>query len=213
MVICVRIGCNFICFKNLNFLVRYRCSHNGTFQSFDAFSAAQERYFCAIDIDPEDGTAFNQLAVIESLKESQKSTLKILFYYARAAVSKKPFNTAKENLIRLSRKAESIQDPVMRLVRRMTDGRPVEDALKEAEAVIATENDKFYFYASIKALSFAFSTRLPLDVDEVLSTADESLLKLLFGSEIIDEAWLDRRHEPLQLPLSQVNEFEAAESH
>jgi hypothetical protein len=195
------------------FLVRYRCSHNGTFQSFDSFSAAQERYLNAIEIDCEDGTAFNQLAVIESLKESQKSYLKILFYYARAAVSKKPFNTAKENIIRLSRKAEVIDDPVMRCVRRLTDGRSTELAFKEAEAAIAASNEKLYFYAAVKAISIAFTSDFSIRLDDALAEADESFLKLLLGSEIIDDSWLDRRHEPLQLPLSQVNEFEAFESH
>ena len=166
----------------------------------------------AIEIDPQDGTAFNQLAVLETLQEAKKLPLKILFYYARAAVSKKPFNTAKENIIRLSRKAETLEEPLMKLTRRLIDGRPAEQAFEEAmKCLSANDQDKFYFLAAVKAVSLAFASNFNVNFQDELLAADENLLKLLIGSEIIDESALDSRHEPLQLPLSQSNEFEAAQ--
>ncbi len=97
----------------------------------------------------------------------------------------------------------------MRLVRRLSDCRPFAEVFTVAAQSITTLEDKFYFLALIKAICIAFQSDCDIDVSE-LAGADESLLKLLIGSEIIDESLLDRRHEPLQLPLSQANEFEAS---
>lgn len=176
----------------------------------------------AFAIDPEDGIAFNQLAVIESLQdEAKKSRLKILFYYSRAAVSRRPFKTAKENIIRLSRKPESIDDPAMKLIRRLTDGRPVDDNLftnalsSVSKSGAAEAEEKFYFLASVAAISKAFNSSFQADFIDELLDADENLLKLLVGSDVIDKAVLEKHIEPLRPPLSQCNnsnESEAVES-
>lgn len=161
------------------FLVRYRCSHNGTFESYDHFSAAQEHYLKALQIDTQEGIVFNQLAVIENLKP-QKSLHKIVFYYLRALVAQNPFPAAKDNLLRLIRKPECVDDPVMKVIRRLSENRPLGSALEEVQRTIDFDSETGAFISLSINLSFLLfqSDKRPLPFPP---TTNPQLQQLLQG--------------------------------
>lgn len=159
--------------------MRYRCSHNGTFEGYDHFDAAKGYYLKAVLIDPQEGIVFNQLAVIENLKP-QKSLHKIVFYYLRAMIAESPFQAAKDNLLRVIRKPECADDPVMKVIRRSSENRPLGSSLAEIQKTIDLDSESGAFISSAINLAFLLFQKdhksLPFPL-----TSDPQLLQVLQG--------------------------------
>ena len=212
------------------FVVRYRCSNNNIFGSFDQFQSSKEFYELGNRIDPTDGSIFNQLAVIESLSP-KKSVPMMIYLYSRALGSLEPFPIAKENLSRLLKKFGSLFNGLLCIL----EGEDMDDddmILELGKMFKNYPGEEHLLYASALALGSYLNVIVPkvniynmntemsiLNGDALIKMDDEKLnfnfLSTLIGSSFISESLQQEilklfnteihgieMHEMVQLPLS-----------
>lgn len=207
-------------------LVRYRTSYNKCFGSFDQFQSAKEFYLMGHRVDPDDGSIFNQLAVIESLSPT-KSVPQMIYFYCRALGSEIPSEIAKENLLRLLNKFGSLFQYFLDILGEKTFG-PSVDLLKMLENYPGEEH---LLYASIQALGQYLRITAPKlfmrkmnremklllnglsDISEFDDSIDLEFASSLIGSSFVEKSTQEiilrfvnhlppSQHEQIQLPLS-----------
>lgn len=206
------------------FIVRYRCSNNSIFGSFDQFQSSKEFYELAHRIDPADGSIFNQLAVIESLSP-KKSVPMMIYLYSRALGSLEPFPIAKENLSRLLKKFGSLFHGLLCIL----EGEEINDDMTlELDRIFKNyPGEEHLLHAAALALGSYLNVIIPkvstdnmnaemsiLNGDSIIKSDAEKLnfsfLSTLIGSTFISESlqqellklFNTEMHEMIQLPLS-----------
>jgi hypothetical protein len=144
--------------KTCFFIVRYRCSNNNIFGSYDQFQSAKEFYELGHRIDPADGSIFNQLAVIESLSPN-KSVPMMIYLYSRALGSQEPFPIAKENLNRLLKKFGSLFNGLLCIL----EGEEMDDfVIVELDKMFKNyPGEEHLLYASALALGSYLNVTIP----------------------------------------------------
>lgn len=206
--------------------MRYRCSYNNTFSSYDHFQSAKEFYELGHRIDPGDGSIFNQLAVIESFSP-KKSVPMMIYLYSRALGSIDPFPIAKENLSRLLKKFGSLFNGLLLIL----EG---EEMNNEAEFEKMFKNypgEEYLLYAAALSIGSFSNVNIPkVNYDksgselailnhgaltENKDTVNFDFLSTLIGSSFISEPLQEEilelfdgnekssQYEAIQLPLSQ----------
>lgn len=207
------------------YLVRYRCSYNNSFSSYDHFQSAKEFYELGHRIDTADGSIFNQLAVIESFSP-KKSVPMMIYLYSRALGSIDPFPIAKENLSRLLKKFGSLFNGLLVIL----EGEEMNFEVEFEKMFKNYPGEEYLLYAAALAIGSFSNVNIPkVDCDKSTSemailnhgtltedtdTLNFDFLSTLIGSSFIPELVQEEilklfngndkssQHEVIQLPLS-----------
>ncbi|KZO99267.1 hypothetical protein CALVIDRAFT_407267 [Calocera viscosa TUFC12733] len=169
-----------------------RNSSDNTDRSPKNFAVSESYYQAAISLAPQNGTPFNQLAILATYQSKQFDAL---YYYYRAACTKQPFATVTENMDRLLSKA-------IQMFRRQAEGdADLPPREEHSEPLDAFKQNAVTLHALWARNSRSTSSKLAQNIETALPTllgertlpADvlSRLMLMTFAA-----LWLAEGHQP-----------------